>query len=106
MDHLKAFPLLLVERLVVGALLHEGGHVLPEYLGDHLARDLLVLDGISKERCHHEVGVAPMGGLRYQTGDLQQMGDVGLLGGSLAFLVDVPARSGIGSLQNGDPFLH
>jgi hypothetical protein len=81
----KRFRSCFSRLLVVRDLFNEPGDILPEDFGDHLARDLLVFNGIVQERGNDEVGVLSVRRLSHERGDLQQVIDIGLLGGALRF---------------------
>ena len=51
-------------------------------------------------------GAAALRGFGDKARDLQEMIDIGLLGGPLLGLMQVPPSGRLGRFQNGDPLLH
>jgi hypothetical protein len=83
--------LVLNARFVIRRLGDEVGYIGAESLGDKLMGHLTILDGIVKQGGNDQIGVLA-GSLCNQRRYLQQMVDIGLLGRSLAALVDIPPR--------------
>jgi hypothetical protein len=69
-------------------------------------RNLAVLNGVVKQRGNDQIEVLAVRRFGDQGRNLKQMVDVRLLRGTLAPLVDMPSRRGIGRLQNRDPAFH
>jgi hypothetical protein len=92
---------------VLSSLLHHKiGHIGPEGICDQRVGNLAVLDGIVKQGSNDQIRILTRRRFGDQRGELEKMVDVGLLGRTLAALVDVPSRGRIGGLQDGDPLFH
>jgi hypothetical protein len=73
-------------------------NIIAKCLSNQFPRDLGILYGVMKEGGYHQICVASASRLGHKHCDFNQMIDIGLLGRTLAAVMDVPAGGGISGL--------